>query len=432
MGDLTLGQRIRELRLKKGWTQIQLAEGIATPSMLSQVESGKARPSFKLLSAFAERLEVPVENLLSNVELNLDSISTYKMATAMVAAQEYGSAIPLLRELVERPRASISTMEILFHLGECLLHTSQFAEAEAHFKQLQEYAVLSDDAYLKAKVLLDLGHIAFQRKLYQIACFQWEKALAESEKMEARDAGLQARLLHRLGQVAIMQGQPSTAEEYLSRAVEMYDGRDNLLEMAHAYLELARSCKQLGKVEQAAVHSERAHAVFQSIQELRMTIQLEIETAALYAVTDREEDAEQMLRYALSKAEFLKDRELQGMACAELAQICLRKGDLGRAVESCGQAQAFFPPLHVGQAVINRVLARVAVATNNPEEAKRRFQMAADGFKQADRVEEWEETLYELSRLYLQAGDHPRVIEILETIREYTVRVKRNASKPFQ
>lgn len=280
MSDLTLGQRIRELRMKKGWTQIQLAEGIATPSMLSQVEGNKARPSFKLLSALAERLDVPVENLLTNVEMNLDYISTYKMATAMVAAKEYSSAIPLLRGLLEMPRASISTMDILFQLGECLMHAGQFEESEAIFKRVQEYAVLSNDGYLSSRVWLNLGHLAFERKLYQIARFQWEKAFEESEKIEGGDKFLQASILQRLGKVAQVMGQPSQAADFLSRAIELYEGCDSLPEMVQAYLELARSCKQLGEPERATEYSERAHSVYKSLQELRMTIELEIETAA--------------------------------------------------------------------------------------------------------------------------------------------------------
>lgn len=43
---VSLGQRIRELRLMKGLTQVELSEGISTPSMVSQVESNRARPCY--------------------------------------------------------------------------------------------------------------------------------------------------------------------------------------------------------------------------------------------------------------------------------------------------------------------------------------------------------------------------------------------------
>lgn len=112
--QFSLGQRIRELRLRKGFTQIDLAKDLCTPSMISQIESDRARPSYKMLFAIAERLNVPLEQLLLDVDLNMEYISTYKMARAMVRAKEYASAIPLLREVMETPRAQISTMDLLF------------------------------------------------------------------------------------------------------------------------------------------------------------------------------------------------------------------------------------------------------------------------------------------------------------------------------
>ena len=96
----SLGQRIRELRLRKGLTQIDLAAGLCTPSMISQIESDRARPSYKMLFAISERLDVPLERLLVDVELNLEVVSTYKMARAMVLAKEYQAAMPLLEELI--------------------------------------------------------------------------------------------------------------------------------------------------------------------------------------------------------------------------------------------------------------------------------------------------------------------------------------------
>ncbi|ASS76748.1 hypothetical protein CIG75_18590 [Tumebacillus algifaecis] len=76
----SLGQRIREIRLKTGLTQIELAKGLCTPSMVSQIESDRARPSYKILVALAARLEVPLEYLVKEVNFELENSSKYKMA----------------------------------------------------------------------------------------------------------------------------------------------------------------------------------------------------------------------------------------------------------------------------------------------------------------------------------------------------------------
>ncbi|ASS76870.1 hypothetical protein CIG75_19245 [Tumebacillus algifaecis] len=60
---MSQGTIIREKRLQSGLTQTELAQGICTPSMISQIEAGKANPSRQLLEKLAERLGVPVEAL---------------------------------------------------------------------------------------------------------------------------------------------------------------------------------------------------------------------------------------------------------------------------------------------------------------------------------------------------------------------------------
>jgi transcriptional regulator with XRE-family HTH domain len=67
-----IGQRIRVFRMMKGITQIELAKGLCTPSMVSQIESDKVRPSYRILFAIAERLGVPLEHLLKDVDLALE------------------------------------------------------------------------------------------------------------------------------------------------------------------------------------------------------------------------------------------------------------------------------------------------------------------------------------------------------------------------
>ncbi|MCX7571285.1 tetratricopeptide repeat protein [Tumebacillus sp. DT12] len=422
-GMSSLGKRLRELRLKKGLTQIELAEGLLTPSMISQVESDKARPSYAMLCAIAERLDVPVEKLLVNVELNMGHVSSYKMAKAMVAAKQYASAITLLRELLDAPRSTVSTTDILYHLGECLLHTGDLDEAEKTFAQVQEYAVLRNDSLLATRTLLYIGIIAFERKFFQIAQFHFGKALDESEKIAEKGGFLQADILHKLGEVSLKLGQTSKATDYFTRAAALYEGTDNLSEMADSYLQLGVSYKQLGDLERATEYSERAHSIYISLDELQGTLRLEIQTAALYGVSGREDDAEQILIYTLSKADQMKDLEMQGMAYTELAQLYLNRVELEKAVEHCENACMLLPEFHVYHAKANRILARVAVESNNIEEARHRFQMAADGFKRVDEVSEWDDTMFELSRLSLLEADYQHVIGVLEEIRGYTRQV---------
>ncbi|WP_370150297.1 helix-turn-helix domain-containing protein [Exiguobacterium profundum] len=70
-----IGERIKILRKQKKMTQTQLAEGIVTKSMLSMIENGKAEASMRSLRELASRLDVSMQQLLTDPkEVELQSL----------------------------------------------------------------------------------------------------------------------------------------------------------------------------------------------------------------------------------------------------------------------------------------------------------------------------------------------------------------------
>ena len=61
---MTLGERIRELRVERGLSQRQLCGDQITRNMLSQIENGSARPSMDTLRYLAEQLQLPLSYFL--------------------------------------------------------------------------------------------------------------------------------------------------------------------------------------------------------------------------------------------------------------------------------------------------------------------------------------------------------------------------------
>lgn len=70
---MSLGTKIRELRLANGMTQSELGAGLVTPSMISQIESDKANPSYSVLEAIAVKLKTPLEYFLADIQTQLES-----------------------------------------------------------------------------------------------------------------------------------------------------------------------------------------------------------------------------------------------------------------------------------------------------------------------------------------------------------------------
>jgi transcriptional regulator with XRE-family HTH domain len=63
----TLGSRIRELRIRAGLTQAELGAPM-TRSFVSAIEHGRAVPSLPALMLMSSRLNVPIGELLRELE----------------------------------------------------------------------------------------------------------------------------------------------------------------------------------------------------------------------------------------------------------------------------------------------------------------------------------------------------------------------------
>ena len=72
---LSLGRAIRERRRARGLTQTQLGDPF-TKGFVSGVEHGRSLPSLRALTFMAERLNVPVSELLDEVKRGLPPVYT--------------------------------------------------------------------------------------------------------------------------------------------------------------------------------------------------------------------------------------------------------------------------------------------------------------------------------------------------------------------
>ena len=408
------------MRLKKGMTQAELVKGICTPSMCSQVESDRARPSYKMLAQIADRLEVSLEKLISDVDLNLEIMSTIKMARAMVASKDYTAAIPLLLELIDAPKGIVSRMEVLSNLAESYLLTGELNQAEKWFAELKDLAVLRQDHHALTRVLFQSGQISMERKQYELATYQLRQALSELDKLQETDTMLHERILFRLGKAYARIGKIGEAVEYYQRASLLCEETDDLYKLGRLYKELAQSHRRIGNLDQSVHFAERAAHIYEMLDRIAMKTILEMECAIVYGQTGRDQEAIQLLQTVIVKLQDIGKQTEVGMAFVELAKIKLQTKDIAQAEEHCHAARTLLPELHAYQAWVNRILGEVALDKGYREEAIRRFERAADCFKSMDQVAEWEQTMYDLSRLYQVEQMLDKVISTLDTLRNFT------------
>lgn len=148
MNERDFGARVRDLRLKRGLTQKELAGDRITRNMLSLIESGNASPSVSTLLWLAERLDAPVGYFFSDEEsegryLKLSVIGKLKET---YAAKNYAECVALCSEL---PPASvddeIAQILAVSHFMLAREFASSFAlrSASRELDRAEQYAGLS-------------------------------------------------------------------------------------------------------------------------------------------------------------------------------------------------------------------------------------------------------------------------------------------------
>lgn len=147
-----IGQRLRELRLRRGLTSTALAKPFYSVSYVSQIERGKRRPSPDAIAYFARRLKVSAGYLATGVpddvharlgdeleaarqdlEADLAEKAEERIRDVLVEAREYDSAQLRARALIL--------------LGEALIQLpGQIAEAIAVLQQARQEELTDREA----------------------------------------------------------------------------------------------------------------------------------------------------------------------------------------------------------------------------------------------------------------------------------------------
>lgn len=150
---MTLGEKLRQVRVERGLSQAQVAGTQITRNMLSQIEHDQASPSVKTLLYLAETLDISAGWLLEeDGSGRLD-----EQARLLFQKRDYASSLELL---LSQQRLSEEARLILFRsalrYGRQLLDDGKIEEAEKTMKAvlLIDGSYISDWDGLKARGIL--------------------------------------------------------------------------------------------------------------------------------------------------------------------------------------------------------------------------------------------------------------------------------------
>lgn len=163
---MDVGAAVRRIRLSKGLTQAQVAEGLFDRSYLSQIEHGKVRPSLETLRLLAQRLDVPLESLVPFLEYE----TSYQEALALLEKGRQTRNVAKLRVAWRKffgLRLADQMLEGVLAWSECSPYTPELLDALS--TTLLCAAAESAPSHLYWEASIRLGHGFFNLR-------QWDRA----------------------------------------------------------------------------------------------------------------------------------------------------------------------------------------------------------------------------------------------------------------
>ncbi len=134
--DVQLGEKLRRARLDAGLSQRQLCGDVITRNMLSQIESGKAKPSMATLQYLAAALKKPIGYFLEENTACSDNIGQMEQARTAYAARDYAAVMRILAAY-RRPDALFDA-ECSYLTALCALELGKQRMEEAEFRAATE------------------------------------------------------------------------------------------------------------------------------------------------------------------------------------------------------------------------------------------------------------------------------------------------------
>lgn len=183
--ELTLGEKIKIERKKRGFTQKDLAGDFITRTMLSKIENNFARPSIKTIEYIASKLDLPVTYFLEsmvngdiNSKSNMENV--FEHSCFLIKNREYDKAIIYIEGMLpnnEHESDDIYYSRSVYNLCYSYIKLEKFQECEEKVKPLVSMMKAKKDFYYLSKLYKIMGNIKHLKKEYESAEKKYKKGL---------------------------------------------------------------------------------------------------------------------------------------------------------------------------------------------------------------------------------------------------------------
>ena len=360
----TIGQRLKRLRLERGFSQRELAAPGVSYAYISRIEAGTRQPSVKALRRLATKLSVSPDYLETGSDLDASGALELRLSNLELSVRlgEWDDVDEPLRELLveavsagdhdasRRARVALATLAIeLGRFAEAvgLLEATTAGEAFAPVERYEIYANLGrayaasghperavelfqrcidecpNDGSLSARyatllsyALSDMGEMARAEEVVRGAL----ERLSETE-----DPYMRVRLYWSIARLAHAEGRASTALSNVRKAIALLEATDDTFHLARAHILAANITLSRDHADAAAKHLDHAETLLGRGTAATDLFEIKTLRSRIAVLRGQGADAVTLAREALAVA---KDAPAdQGLGYSALADGLALSGD---------------------------------------------------------------------------------------------------------
>jgi transcriptional regulator with XRE-family HTH domain len=420
----TIGERLKRLRLERGFSQRELAAPGVSYAYISRIEAGTRQPSVKALRKLAAKLGVSAEYLETGSDLAPEEQRELRLADLELAVRlgdSAGIATPLQalldealaagdRNAVLRAQVALAVLAMEAADWTTSARLLEAAVDDASFEPVDRYEIY---AYLGRSYSLS-GRAQDAVELY-------ERCMAGV--VEAGDTSLEARYAALLSYVLSDMGELTRAEEVIRKALDRLEGTDDPYMRVRLYWSMARLAHSEGRASVALANIRKAIALLQATDDTLHLARAHILAAGItlsrsdVAAAERHLNRAEQLLSSPPATDDLIEIQIQRSRIATLSGDGERAVALARAtIDLIGDRS----PMDEGRA--HSTLGDGLALTGESAAADEAYARAVELLEGQGRWRDAANTCRSWGRMLRQAGREQQAFDVLERATDLSMR----------
>ena len=357
---------MRQLRVSAGMTQSELAGERCSKEYVSQIERGKTRPTPDTLAWLAGRLGVDASFLESghtSAEYALTEAAIAR-AEAAVQGQRFEEAREALEGVHFSPEAPELELRALLAQSSLQMYFGQTREALGLLTRARELAEL--DAFSdveRADVLYRMGVVRYQLSSINSAIALLNEAFELATRSALPCDRLRSHILEWRSRCSRRQRDLEAAREDIELALELAEGLDDSLSIAHITFQASIVAERSGHYLRARALAERAKELYEAHGDRVNLGRMLNNLGGLNYLLGNSDDAVSHLKRAFAIALETGSDADAAQSVSSLAQVHLGAGDhrlaedqARHALDLLGNRPDFLDEIGNAQIVLGRSL----------------------------------------------------------------------------